>query len=345
MKINKNEDAFREKIKENIELPYIVKSQVEGAYDKIKNGQVIQERRKINIKYWIKKGVKTAGGIAAVLAIAFLFYIVNPVMAEELPVIGTLFEKIQDKLSVYGSFADKFTSLIESKNLAFENKKYSKKEDGLEITVSEVYANDQAIYLTMSMKSDEPFPETRVREVVGNGDARPVIRLQGDSSLSFRGDYKECTLLCEGVFLDSNTYACLLRIDLLGFILDRTEYNYQKDLLDQQIKAELDITDEDMDRNTEEGAANLERFIHEVSVRKGSLEQYIKTKPLPEKFDLNLNITHVFGEKISQPVWDANSDLNEEHREYSNQYLYNGEWIFDIPITIDDSRTSIHPFT
>ena len=36
----------------------------------------------------------------------------------------------------------------------------TKTADGLTITCSEVYANSQAIYVTMQFKSDKPFPET-----------------------------------------------------------------------------------------------------------------------------------------------------------------------------------------
>ena len=38
---------------------------------------------------------------------------------------------------------------------------YTKTADNLTITCSEVYANSQAVYITMQFKSDNPFPEDR----------------------------------------------------------------------------------------------------------------------------------------------------------------------------------------
>ena len=50
---------------------------------------------------------------------------------------------------------------------------YTKTADGLTITCSEVYANSQAIYVTMQFKSDKPFPETET----GAESGTPVIDL------------------------------------------------------------------------------------------------------------------------------------------------------------------------
>ena len=87
--------------------------------------------------------------------------------------VGGLFEKLQDNVSFFGNFADKATPLEEpstdetsapadpgeTSDAPLETL-YTKTEDGLTISFSEIYANDQAVYLSMQAVSEEPFPDT-----------------------------------------------------------------------------------------------------------------------------------------------------------------------------------------
>ena len=59
----------------------------------------------------MKIGGRIAGGMAAVLAVGFVLYAVNPVMAKNLPVVGGLFEMLQDNVSFFGDFSDHATTL------------------------------------------------------------------------------------------------------------------------------------------------------------------------------------------------------------------------------------------
>ena len=106
---------------------------------------------------------------------------VNPVMAKNLPVVGGLFEILQDNVSFFGDFSDHATTLeavdttetegtaadtgsdtegnpSEDTEAGQDTKKddtaYTKTADGLTITCSEVYANSQAVYVTMQFKSE-----------------------------------------------------------------------------------------------------------------------------------------------------------------------------------------------
>ena len=47
-----------------------------------------------------------AGGAAAVFACAFIFLNVNPALAVRLPVIGELFDKIEETISYKGDYSD-----------------------------------------------------------------------------------------------------------------------------------------------------------------------------------------------------------------------------------------------
>ena len=116
-------------------------------------------------------------------------------MAKNIPVVGGLFEILQDNVSFFGDFSDYATTLEsvdgttadgseadgdKTGNATSENA-YIKTADGLTITCSEVYANSQAVYITMRFKSDKPFPETSTRAESGT----PVIDLDMTGGVDF----------------------------------------------------------------------------------------------------------------------------------------------------------------
>ena len=196
----------------------------------------------------IRTGSKIAGGFVAVLALGFVVCVTNPVMARELPLVGGLFEQLQNEVSFFGNFADKATVLKEPENPASADADkqaskdtgtsdntaapadgvYTKTSDGLTLTFSEVYANDQAIYLTMLATSEEAFPDTMMQETE-TGTTHPVISMEADTLYSFIENQTDTFhfLQPEGKFLDDHTYSCIIRLDLASAARDTSEYNAQ----------------------------------------------------------------------------------------------------------------------
>lgn len=379
--LNDNERNFQEQLKKNIEIPFVVHDKTNTAYRMIESSQLKQKPASKDAWSRIRTGSKIAGGFVAVLALGFVVCVTNPVMARELPLVGGLFEQLQNEVSFFGNFADKATVLKEPENPASADADkqaskdtgtsdntaapadgvYTKTSDGLTLTFSEVYANDQAIYLTMLATSEEAFPDTMMQETE-TGTTHPVISMEADTLYSFIENQTDTFhfLQPEGKFLDDHTYSCIIRLDLASAARDTSEYNAQYEAMTQEIMDEMGITQEDMDDETEEGYALLSEFIDKVSARGGSLESYIKEISVPDSFTLRLNIKKLIGDKADPEYWDSGYSeeelaamseeewqevMSQEPAEYQkspNQYenyWYEGEWSFDIPIQIDNSRT------
>ncbi len=150
---------------------------------------------------------------------------------------------------------------------------YTKTADNLTITCSEVYANSQAVYITMQFKSDNPFPKTETLAESGT----PVIDLDMTGGVDFNSEASPVIDgQVEGQFLDDNTYACIFRYDLAQAAKDYTEYNEKYDEMTQQVLDEMGITMDDMDDETDEGYALLEEFINKVSERGGAFRSTLK---------------------------------------------------------------------
>ena len=349
MTLNNNEKDFQEKLQKDTEMPAIVHERINQAYRLIENNAVLQKKAPRDPFHWMKIGGRVAGGMAAVLAVGFIFCATNPVMAKNIPVVGGLFEILQDNVSFFGDFSDYATTLESVDGTTADSSEadgsktgnanstnaYTKTADGLTITCSEVYANSQAVYITMQFKSDKPFPETGT----GAESGTPVIDLDMTGGVDFNPEASPVTDgQVEGQFLDDNTYACIFRYDLAQAAKDYTEYNEKYNEMTQQVMNEMGITQADLDDQTDEGYALLGEFIDKLSERGGAYQKYIKEIDIPDTFNLHLDITKVRGLEADYE-WSEADD--EKYGRDAGYYKYEGNWSFDIPVTVDDSRTEV----
>ena len=349
MTLNYNEKDFQKKLQKDIEMPEIVHEHINQAYRLIENNAVLQKKASKDPYHWMKSGGRIAGGMAAVLAVGFVFCAINPVMAKNIPVVGGLFEILQDNVSFFGDFSDHATTLEAVDGTKTDSSEtdgaktdhanndaiYTKTADGLTITCSEVYANSQAIYVTMQFKSDKPFPETET----GAESGTPVIDLDMTGGVDFNSEASPVIDgQVEGKFLDDNTYACIFRYDLAEAAKDYTEYNEKYNEMTQQVLDEMGITLDELDDETDEGYALLEEFINKVSERGGEYQKYIKDIEIPDTFNLHLDITKVRGLEADYEWSEADE---EKYGTDAGYYKYEGDWNFDIPVTVDDSQTEV----
>ena len=311
MSLNDNEKNFQKKLQEKTEIPVIVHERVNQAYRLIENNTVVQKKAPKEPYHWMRIGGRIAGGMAAVLAVGFIFCAVNPVMAKNLPVVGGLFEMLQDNVSFFGDFSDHATTLEAvdttetdtegnspedtevGQDTTKDDTAYTKTADGLTITCSEVYANSQAVYVTMQFKSDNPFPKTETLAESGT----PVINLDMTGGVDFNAEANPfINGQVEGQFLNDNTYACIFRYDLARAAKDYTEYNEKYNEMTQQVLDEMGITQDDLD------------------------------------------ITKVRGLEAD---YDWSEADEEKYGTDAGYYKYEGDWNFDIPVTVDDSQTEV----
>lgn len=346
---NINENDLQKSLRRDAEIPAVVHDRINKAYRVIESRKIMQKPAPADPFRWMKTGGKIAGGLAAVMALGFIVCVSDPVMARDLPLVGSLFEKLQDNVSFFGNFADNASVLEEPEAAApgettpeetssaetspQENNLYTKTCDGLTITFSEIYANDQAIYLTMSAETPDAFPET-----MKDQNGKPIVSLLASTGFDFKGDgAPEIQYYnLEGAFLDEHTYSCILRIDLAEAAKDFTEYNKQYDLMTQEVLDEMGVSMDDLNDETDEGYALLSEFVDKVSAKGGALQSYIKTIDIPDSFRLSLHITELRGDR---PFDESEVNTEDPGSFEVPQYIFEGNWDFEIPVTVDTSRT------
>lgn len=101
MTFNNNEKDFQEKLQKDTEIPVIVHEQDQSGISSDRKQYRVQKKAPKDPYHWMKIGGRIAGGAAAVLLIAFVFYMTDPVMAKNIPVVGGLFETLQNNVSFF----------------------------------------------------------------------------------------------------------------------------------------------------------------------------------------------------------------------------------------------------
>lgn len=380
--MNRQEQEFKDKLNEEIQIPKAVKNKADEAFQTIKSS-----KSKARDTRSIRKKILVAGGsVAAVFAAFFVFGMANPVMASQLPIIGHIFEQIQENYSYPGDFSsvaetlggnskenpDGQTAVADDKEAAADqangneeagnqvnNKEeagnqaddaskqketelanstlYSKTVDGVTMTLSELYCNDQALYMTLELTSEKAFP---VSEIFADSETnQPIISFLTSEKYSFNEQAQEQLYYLEGKFVDDYTYAGIIRID----------YKQAAKVVSDEALQEYN------DAYQAAEAAGKDPMKEDIQLDVQNLE-------IPDNFKLNLDIKKIITDKANPDVWDSGytedemvamsdeewkSVMNQQPAEW-NQFpnehqniWWNGSWNFDLDINVDRSRTNV----
>lgn len=274
---------------------------------------------------------------AAVFAVGLFFCISNPALAANLPLIGHIFEHMQDSFRFKGDYSQIGESL-EDDNVArqLENaasieemeqiSEYTQTSDGLTVTLSEIYCNNQAIYVTLQMKSEEPFPET-----LG-------FQCETTERYSFNPTEQIGIPAIDGKMIDEYTYAGVIRFDLNDAVTDMSEY---------------------------EAAAQRAAAAGEEWMTDENWNHYVKKLDVPDEFTFELEIREIFGplatpdapdygktaeelEAMSDEDWSKfmkeweaqNPEWADMHNEHMDA-IFHGSWNFtlDVKKNVQDTQT------
>lgn len=304
-----------------------------------------------------KKFITTTTGIAAAVAVFSLFCVSNPALAAKIPLIGHIFERVESTVSYKGDFSSTAQVLVTEgtddtladteinetgaekekqdgvQEQVAEESKYVKTSNGLTVTVSEVYYSTKALYLAMSVKNEEEFPQDfmKTKNMDGYILDYDMLALNGTASFSFSDMDVGPELYIEGQFIDNHTFAGIYRVPLDQFSYYPT---------DEEIAATgLDINDywkDDM--STDEAAAKVDEYNLKL---KEKFPDIGKPIPIPDKFTYSLNITSIFGELFETEEKTVTFPEGDSGVVYENLVKkYKGNWDFQFDVALDTSRTS-----
>lgn len=314
---------------DRIKIPDNLNDKVEEALAVIKKKQ----RQKS-----IRKTAAAFGGMAAVIAAFFIFCMANPVMASKLPLIGNIFQKVQDSVDYKGDFSSRAQNLqaeVSDEEAPAADPEYVQTSNGITFTVSEVYYNSKALYLAVSIENEEEFPADFMRtkndqEYILDYDCLEMMAEGKADFLGEEGDLFPGTVI-EGQFLDGHTFVGIIRVDL--------NLNYWPGA-EEIAAAGIQMPEEDFDQLDLEEASKL---ADEYNLKvKAAFPDAGTPIEIPDQFSYDLNISSLGGdlnetvpEEITFPEGDTRTVQTPVKKEYQ------GTWNFHFDVTLDNSQTQV----
>ena len=210
-----------------------IQKKMEETYQMIEVKQKTNQRGKNRI---LRKTVVWAGGLVAAVAVGVISLgISNPVLAANLPIIGGIFQVVQEKVSYSGNFSEDATQLVVTNQEIQEETNLVQKDQGITVTISEIATDDQCFFFGITMTSEEGFPEdfNRVKndtEYALVCDTMNCIT-QGElvdkngKTLDMSGELS----ILEGNFTDNHTFQTIGYVDLSCYdeIAEDFTYNFE----------------------------------------------------------------------------------------------------------------------
>lgn len=224
-------------MKKEFPLPEAVASARRDAFEKIrdieKNQTSVKEPAQEKKKNRKAKRIwgRICGTAAAAAAVFSTVCITNPAFAQNVPLVGHVFEQIGESLGFSGDYEKHAVPLAEKENEKDEasgkpdgaveeengfegsgngaDSPYTATKNGMTVTLSEVYSNDSALYVSMILKSEDTFPDTFL-----NQQGKPCINLEMPvMKCDFDKEEKIINGQIDGQMVDEHTFAGVLRYD------------------------------------------------------------------------------------------------------------------------------------
>ena len=297
---------------------------------------------------------KTALGLTAAAAVFSTVCITNPAFAENIPLVGNVFKQLGDSLGFYGDYSkyakqltestedtqpadtdesqedgsnpqsaqaeDKNTTENNNADKPKDNESYSKTVDGTTVTLSEVYCNEMALYLSMTIHTEDRFPDTFI-----TSDGKPNIKLSENSTVKY--DYMDgksnlFNAYLDGKMLDDNTYAGVLRIPVEDMTVDDAGWTKFYEVRNAFFKEKgIDVDSEDFSFDKLAQTLGMDEYSDEKLPQVGgpAISDYVKDIKVPDRFAMELDLKDIVGTLPEDQ--DTTPDIPQDLRDEYNQKM------------------------
>ena len=318
-----------------------------GSYGKKSTGTAKSHKK-------FKAVYKTALGLTAAAAVFSTVCITNPAFAENIPLVGNVFKQLGNSLGFYGDYSKYAKQLTESaegaqsadadgsqegssnsQNVQVEDQNttenhnadktkddqsYSKTVDGTTVTLSEVYCNELAMYLSMTIHTEDKFPDTFI-----TSEGKPNIKLSENSTVKY--DYMDgksnlFNAYLDGKMLDDNTYAGVLRIPVEDMTVDEAGWTKFYEVRNAFFKEKgIDVDSEDFSFDKLAQTLGMDEYSDEKLPQVGgpAISDYVKDIKVPDRFAMELDLKDIVGTLPDDQ--DTTPDIPQDLRDEYNQKM------------------------
>ena len=295
----------------------------------------MSQLRREHKRHTLKRIMIGCGTVAAVFAGVLILCVRNPVLASKIPLIGHIFEKVEDKISYKGEYSKNSQTLMteqEDTESGETPNPYVQTSGGITVTVSEVYYNNKALYLAMSIHNEEGFPEDfdYVKNMEGyQWDYNQLSFTSVGKADFYDGDLGAYDI--EGQFEDMHTFVGVMRIDVSHISWYPTEEEIAAAKIDRSALEQEGISTEEACRLADEYNLKLKEAFPGLG----------ETIPVPEAFRYDLEISNIWSYLLQTEEQQEIIDGEETTVQEPIKKEYPGSWQFHFDVKLDTSKNQI----
>lgn len=343
-----SEKQIREMMQEKVPLPDNVRTAKANACERVRQMSASAEFER-GEKHMGKKSHRglygTLGSIAAAAAVFSGVCIANPALASKVPLVGHVFEELGNSLGFSGDY-EKYVQPLEeqaSGDIVLQETTeadekndavYSKTVDGVTVTLSEMYCNEKALYLSMLIQAEDEFPETFL-----DLSQKPIICLKDNWKFSYNTEEIPGLEYLDGKMIDDHTYAGVLRIELEETLTwADSEENYKTVELPEQFTVDLSIGQiiGDLPESTAPDMPEDLQAEYDQALKDNGLE------PVDEAYETYTEEQKEIEHQLFTQMWNQYNERYPEANQFPNAYenwWFDGAWEFSFDVTVDHSDT------
>ena len=349
-------------------LPEKVENAQKAAFAQIKRQQeegtqAYANRAAAKMEKKISHGRKVArlcGGIVAAAAAFSGVCIVNPAFAAQIPLVGHVFEELGESLGFSGDFS-KYAKPVEDIQIVYEDDEvtgtdtkpdtnagdtgnedcsYSQTKNGMTVTLSEVYCNDEALYVSLVLHSEDEFPETMNFQ---DSDTPLINLMRSTMKFSFNDQEKLLDMSSvDGKMIDDHTYAGVVRYDLTYVKESGPDWEDYQETIEVPENFTVDfkipqIVGEKPDAKYPEMPQDI-RAEYEQAMKDNGLG--VTDEDYAGFTEEQQEIEHELFVKMQNAYDERYPDTMEMPNQYENWWV-DGPWEFTFDVTKDDSQTVV----
>lgn len=251
MRQNYSEKKYRDVLGANLTESDVINEKIEEAYEMIRNRSKASARRKKGVRGFLMG----MSGMAAAVALSITVCVANPALAAKLPFIGHIFDTVEGDIGYKGDYSQSAEKLVTPEEIKVDgtiDSPYVQTSNGITMTISECNYESMAMYLAVSIESEEGFSEEMMKEAYVGDYSSLYIESRAEADFSGTGQGKivfdpahgtSAPYYIQGKFVDDHTFAGIIRVDLLDVqVLDENGSWQQIEKIPDEFPYELYIT-------------------------------------------------------------------------------------------------------
>lgn len=251
MKQEFSEKEYRNVLGTDLTESDIINKKMEEAYEMVRNRTRASARRKKALK-GLAAGMS---GMAAAVVLSVTVCVANPALAAKIPFIGNIFKTVEGDIGYKGDYSQSAEKLVTPEEIGEDgtiDSPYVQTSNGITVTVSECNYESMAMYLALSIESEEGFDQELMEQAcVGDysslyieSTAKADFSDTGYGDIIFDPAYgTSAPYYIQGKFVDDHTFAGIIRVDLLDLqVYDENGSWQQIEKIPDEFPYELCIT-------------------------------------------------------------------------------------------------------